>query len=301
MVSPRPTRPVVGILWMFVTGLCFVAVTALVKYLGTDVPPTQSAFIRYFMGLLFLVPLLPRLRRQPLTRRLWALFGSRGMVHSVGVGLWFFSMTRIPLAEVTAMNYLSPVFVTLGAAMFLGERLAARRIAAVCVALIGAVIILRPGFREVNAGHLSMLIAGMAFSASFLLGKITTDETTPEMVITMLSLWVTAGLAPFALLDWVPIGWRELSILFTVALFATAGHYTMSLAFAAAPIAVTQPVTFLQLIWAVALGVVIFGEAVDIYVILGGGLIMAAISFIAWREAVVIRRSITPPTPATKV
>lgn len=286
---------------MFVTGLCFVAVTALVKYLGVGVPPAQSAFVRYLMGLVFLIPLIPALRQVQLSQRLWVMFGARGGVHAVGVGLWFFSMTRIPLAEVTAMNYLSPVFVTLGAAMFLGERLAARRIAAVLVALIGAVIILRPGFREVNAGHLSMLLAGLAFSASFLLGKITTDETTPEMVIAMLSLWVTVALAPFAMMDWVPIGWRELAILFTVALFATGGHYTMSLAFAAAPIAVTQPVTFLQLIWAVAVGVVVFGEAIDLFVILGGGLIMAAISFIAWREMVVSRRAITPPTPATKV
>lgn len=78
-------------------------------------------------------------------------------MHAVAVMLWFFAMTQIPLAEVTAMNYMTPVYVTLGAALFLGEKLAFRRIAAILVALIGVLIILRPGFREVSSGHLAML------------------------------------------------------------------------------------------------------------------------------------------------
>jgi drug/metabolite transporter (DMT)-like permease len=75
----------------------------------------------------------------------------------------------------------------------------------------------------------------------------------------------------------------------------------MTLAFSAAPVAVTQPVTFLQLIWAPLLGAVVFDEAVDIWVVSGGALILGAISFITWREAVLKRRAITPPVPATKV
>ena len=84
-----------------------------------------------------------------------------------------------------------------------------------------------------------------------------------------------------------------------MACFATAGHYTMTLAFAAAPLTVTQPVSFLQLVWAVLLGVLMFGEALDGWVILGGLVIMAAVSFITWREAVA-RKAITPAVPQTK-
>ena len=74
----------------------------------------------------------------------------------------------------------------------------------------------------------------------------------------------------------------------------------MTLAFAAAPLTVTQPVTFLQLVWAVLLGAFAFGEGIDGWVVLGGTVIMAAVSFITWREAVA-RRKVTPPTHATKV
>jgi len=112
---------------------------------------------------------------------------------------------------------------------------------------------------------------------------------------------VTLGLAPFALAVWVTPTWGEIGMLFGVACFATAGHYSMTLAFAAAPLTVTQPVTFLQLVWATALGALVFAEPVDIWVVSGGGVILAAVSFITWREAVLKRRAITPPEVATKV
>ncbi|WP_299207173.1 DMT family transporter [uncultured Tateyamaria sp.] len=300
-MTSSPSRPLVGIFWMLVTGFCFVAVTALVKYMGDRIPPAEAAFLRYLLGLVFLLPMLPALREARLTARQWRLFSLRGVFHTGGVILWFFAMTRIPIAEVTAMNYLAPVYVSIGAALFLGERLALRRIAAIVVALIGTAVILRPGFREVAPGHIAMLFCAVSFAGSYLLAKIMADEAKPAVVVAMLSIVVTVCLAPFALTNWVMPTATELGLLFLVACFATAGHYTMTMAFAAAPVTVTQPVTFLQLVWAVLLGAVVFAEPVDIWVILGGALILAAVSFITWREAVLKRRPITPPSPATKL
>jgi drug/metabolite transporter (DMT)-like permease len=286
---------------MFVTGLCFVAVTALVKHMGSSVPPAEAAFLRYILGLVFLLPMLKDVREANLTKRQWTLFGVRGLFHSGGVILWFYAMTRIPIADVTAMNYLSPVYVTIGAALFLGERLALRRIAAIVLALIGTAIILRPGFREISTGHLAMLITAIVFAGSYLTAKIMADEVKPTVVVAMLSIFVTIGLAPFAFAVWVTPSLSDLGLLFCIACFATAGHYTMTLAFAAAPVTVTQPVTFLQLIWAVLLGAVIFGEPVDIWVVFGGVLILASVTFISWREAALRKKPVTPTVHQTKV
>lgn len=299
--TPTTARPVAGIFWMLLTGIFFVAVTALVKYLGPRVPPAEAAFLRYLLGLVFLLPMLRPILNSHLSRRQWTLFSLRGLLHAGGVMLWFFSMTQIPLAEVTAMNYLAPVYVTILAAIFLGEKLAARRIAAVLFALLGAAIILRPGFREISPGHIAMFFAALVFGGSYILAKVLADQVNAAVVVSMLSIWVTIGLAPFAWAVWVTPTWTEIGILFCVACFATAGHYTMTLAFAAAPVTVTQPVTFLQLVWATALGAVVFNEAVDIWVVFGGALILCSVTFITWREAVLKRRAITPPTPATKV
>lgn len=294
-------NPVIGIFWMLVTGLLFVAVTALVKTMGTRIPPAEASFLRYLIGLVFLVPLIPALRQMQLTGRQWRLFAWRGVFHSVAVVLWFFAMTRISIAEVTAMNYLAPIYVSVGAALFLGERLAARRIAAVVMALVGAIIILRPGFRELSPGHLAMLVAAVVFAGSYLIAKIVADEVPATMVVAMLSIFVTIGLAPMAVLNWVwPTLW-EVGILTAVAVLATAGHYTMTLAYAAAPVTVTQPVTFLQLVWATSLGIFVFDEALDLWVVIGGAVILGSVTYITWREAVLRKRPITPAQPATKL
>ncbi len=293
--------PTIGILWMVVTGLCFVMVTALVKTLGHRVPAAESAFIRYVLGLLFLIPVWRSLSAVRLTRRQWSLFGLRGLLHAVGVLLWFFAMARLPLAEVTAMNYLTPVGVTILAVIVLGEKLAFRRILAICAALAGALLILRPGFRELNPGHFAMLGTALLYSGSYLTAKIMSDEVSAVVVVALLSITVTICLAPFAYAQWVTPSLADLGVLFGVACFATAGHYSMTLAFAAAPVTVTQPVTFLQLVWSVLLGAALFGEAPDPWVITGGCVILASVSFITWREARLKRRHVTPPSPATKV
>ena len=285
---------------MLLTGALFVAVTATVKHVGGRVPAPEAAFLRYALGLVFILPMLGAMRREGLDRSSAILFGARGAAHAMGVMLWFFAMTQIPLAEVTAMSYLTPVFVTLGAALFLAERLALRRLVAVGAALLGAVVILRPGIREVSPGHLAMLANGLLFSASYLIAKTMADRVSPAVVVGWLSVTVTIGLAPFAWAVWVWPTWTELAWLLLVAAFATAGHFTMTLALRAAPMSVTQPVTFLQLVWAVALGALVFAEPVDFWVIFGGALILASVSFIAWREAVMKRRALTPVVMATK-
>ncbi len=285
---------------MFVTGLNFVAVTAIVKYIGSDIPAAEAAFLRYLLGLVFLLPMIKPIISAHLTSRHVKLFVARGIVHTVAVILWFFAMARIPLAEVTAMNYLSPVYVTIGAALFLGERLPPRRLIAVIVALCGAMIILRPGIKTVEPGHIAMLATAVMFAAGYLIAKRLSDELSPAVVVGMLSITVTIGLAPFAFAVWVTPTLAQIGWLFLVACFATAGHLTMTMAFAAAPLTVTQPVTFLQLVWAVLLGWLMFGEAIDGWVVIGGVIIMASVSFITWREAVA-RRAVTPVVTAAKV
>ncbi len=294
-------RPAAGIAWMLLTGAQFVAVTAIVKHVGSDIPAAEAAFLRYALGLVFILPMLRPMLRAGMDRSALVLFGWRGAAHAMGVMLWFFAMTQIPLAEVTSMGYLSPVLVTIGAALFLGERLALRRIVAVCAALLGALVILRPGAREVSPGHLAMLANAGLFAMSYLIAKIMADRVPAAVVVGWLSVFVTLALAPFAIAVWVWPTWSEVGWLFLVAAFATGGHFTMTLAFRAAPIAVTQPVTFLQLVWATLLGALVFAEPVDAWVVLGGALIIGSISFMAWREAVLRRRAVTPPPVATKV
>ena len=294
-------RPVAGMLWMLASGLSFVGVTGIVRYLGTDLPAAQSAFVRFAWSFVFLLPTLWPLVRAGLPAGAWPLIGGRGVVHTAAVILWFYAMARIPVAEVTAIGYLNPVGVTLGAALLFGERLALRRIAAIGVAILGALVVLRPGLREVETGHIAQIGAAVCFAGSYLFAKRLSQMLPAGAIVALMSATVTIGLIPFAVAVWVPMTLAQLLWLGVVALFATSGHYCMTRAFACAPIAVTQPVTFLQLIWATLLGTLAFGEAVDPFVILGGGLIIGSVSYITWREAQLKRAGTTPPSNAGKL
>lgn len=288
-----------GIFWMLVAGFCFVALNGLVKYVGQTVPSAEAGFLRYLLGLIFVLPAMGQLRRARFSRRVWALFGLRGLVHTGAVLCWFYAMTQITVAEVVAMNYLTPIYVMLGAALFLGEQVSVRRLSAVLVAFIGVLIILRPGLRELGDGHFAMVFAAVFLGVSYLIAKRLSREASAGVIVTLLSITATIGLVPFALMVWVTPTWVELGWLLLVALFATGGHYSMSRAFAEAPVSVTQPVTFLQIIWAAALGTVLFHEPLDIWVMAGAGLIMGAVSYITWREAI-LKRRVTPNVNETK-
>ncbi len=298
--TTKPARPVAAILWMLTCGALFVGVTAIVKHVGDHVPPAESAFLRYALGLVFILPMIGVMRANLPSRRDLRIFGMRGLAHGLGVIFWFFAMTDIPLAEVTAMGFLSPIFVTLGAALFLGEKLALRRIVAVMVAFSGAMIILRPGMREVAPGHLAMMANAVLFGTSYLTAKFLADRYPPVVVVAWLSISVTIVLAPFAIADWVWPTWVEIAWFALVALLATAGHFAMTEAFRAAPVTVTQPVQFLQLVWATLLGALAFSEKVDPFVVFGGSLILSSVIFITWREARLKKRNVTPPPVATK-
>lgn len=298
--SPQTDRPVQGVLWMLATGLSFVVVNGIVRHLGTALPAPQSAFIRFLWGFLFLIPSLAPVFRHGFAPRVWRLFALRGALHTVAVMLWFFAMARITISEVTAIGYLNPIIVTIGAALFFGEGFAWRRMLAIAVAVVGALIVLRPGLRELSPGHWAQLAAAVGFGLSYLTARQLSRLAPAGVVVAMMAVTVTIGLAPFAALVWQPVTLVQGLWLGGVAVFATLGHYCMTRAFACAPMTVTQPVTFLQLVWATLLGWLMFGETVDPYVLFGGALIIAAISYMTFREAQLKRRAFAPLATATK-
>jgi drug/metabolite transporter (DMT)-like permease len=285
VVVQRAAANLRGIGWMLVTGLLFVIVTGIVRHLGTDMSAIQAAFLRYVFGLILISPVLIQQFRHGAMPRRMGLYAARGLVHGIAVILWFVAMARIPIAQVTALGYTAPIFVAIGAALFLGETLRARRIGAILVAFAGALVIVRPGFEEVSLGALAQLTAAPLFAASFILAKKLTQTEDSSVIVAYLSIFVTLVLLPPALYVWRTPTWEELAWLFLTAVTATIGHYTLTRALQAADLAVTQPVSFLQLVWATLLGFYVFGEEPDVWTWLGGGIIVASATYIAHRES----------------
>lgn len=287
-----PRTDLIGIGWMLATGLIFVALNGVVHHIGSDLPASQQAFLRFLFGLPLVLPVLIPALRRGFAAPVWRLILLRGALHCAAVIAWFYAMASIPVAEVTAIGYLNPVLVTLGAALLLGERLSWQRIAAIGAALVGVLIVLRPGLREIGAGHAAQILASSLFALSYLVAKQLVERTSAAVAVAMMTLTVTIGLAPLAALVWVPPTPGQTGWLVLAAALGSAGHYCMARAFAAAPMVVTQPVTFLQLIWATILGAVAFGDRRDIWVLVGGAMMIGAITWITWRESRARRRPV---------
>lgn len=290
--SSRANGNLRGIFWMMVTGILFVAVTGIVRHLGTDMSAVQAAFIRYVFGLILLTPVFFRIGSFVRDRRIMGLHAMRGFIHGIGVMLWFFAMAKIPIAEVTALGFTAPIFTTLGAALFLGERLHLHRVGAVLIGFGGAIIVLQPGFQAINIGSIAQLVAAPLFACSFLIAKRLTRTESSPAIVAYLSIFVTLTLLPPALMVWRTPTPVELGWLFATAACATAGHVTLTQAFKSADITVTQPIQFLQLVWATILGLTLFGEQPEIWTWVGGGVIVASATYIARRESRSCRRPV---------
>jgi drug/metabolite transporter (DMT)-like permease len=281
-----------GIGWMLLSGIMFIGVTGVVRYLGGEMHPIQAAFIRYAFGIVLVVPVILRVGLYGLLSARIRLHVSRGLVHGIGVMLWFYAMSRLPIAEVTALGFTTPIFTTAGAMLILGERVKNYRVAGILVGFIGALIVLRPGLRIIDFGAVAMLIAAPLFACSLLMAKVATKTESSSVIVALLSVFCTLTLLPLALLYWRTPTTEEWSLLFLTAIFATLGHYFLTRAFQSAELSALQPFTFLQLVWATLLGLAVFSEQPDLWLWLGAGVIVFSATWIARQE---VQSSRGPP------
>ncbi|HZD26639.1 MAG TPA: DMT family transporter [Alphaproteobacteria bacterium] len=274
-----------GMLWMLLASLLFVVMTGMVRHAALDMDPMQIAFLRYAFGVVFLLPLFAGRRLHRLRTRRFGLHLVRSMLHTVGVLLWFFALSRIPIAQVTALGFTQPVFATIGAILFMGEAAYLRRIGAVVLGFAGALIVLHPGQGGIDAGSLAMLAAAPLFAASKLMSKVLSQGDSTPTVVFYQTFFVALFAAGPALLVWRTPGVAELGWLFVAALFATLGHLCLVRAVQIGEISAVQPMEFMQLLWASMLGIAVFGEIPTLWTWLGGAVIFLSASYIARREA----------------
>ena len=270
---------------MVVTTLLFAIVTGIVRYIGSDIPAPVAAFIRYIISTVFFFPLIVKMFILERNRSNKRFYWARGLAHGFGVILWFFAMARIPVSEVTAIGYITPIFVSIAAFIFLKEHFSISIIGALVICMIGMIIIIRPTTSGIAIGQLSMVIATLFFAASYILAKkLSSTESTLEILVA-LNFIVTVTLAPFAIAFWVTPSIQEVLFLSIVALFATAGHFTMTMALKLAPITITQPISYVQIVWASCIGFVFFGETISFWFSVGASLIILSSLYVTYTSS----------------
>jgi drug/metabolite transporter (DMT)-like permease len=272
-------------LWMALGGLLFSLLNTIARQFSMEMDPYEALFLRYFCGLLIMLPLLWRegwLAYKPVDVKgqFW-----RGGVHTVGLVLWFAALPKIPLADMTAIGFTGPIFIMLGAAWFLGEPMRRDRWIAAMIGFAGVLVVVLPKMTGDGGWYnLIMLASSPVFAASFLMTKALTRYERPSVIVMWQSITVSIFSLPMALMHWQnPTLWQWAG--FCVAgILGTAGHYSLTRAFHTADISATQSLRFLDLIWAALLGWLVFSDVPSQSTWLGAVVILFSTVWIARRE-----------------
>jgi len=274
-----------GLLWSAASGLLFSLLNALLRGLSQQLDPMQAQFLRYLFGLLVLLPLVWHGGLAAYWPKNMAGQFTRGAVHTVGLVLWFLALPHLPLADLTAIGFTTPLFILIGAAFFLREPMHWERWAATGFGFAGVLIVVGPLLSGTGGGwHLLMLASAPVFAASFLITKVLTRTETAGVIVVWQAISVALFSLPMALWVWQPPTAAQWAGFALCGLLGSTAHYCLTRSFRVADISSTQSVKFLELVWASALGWVLFTDLPTQTTLLGGAVIFAATLWVARRE-----------------
>jgi drug/metabolite transporter (DMT)-like permease len=297
-----------AMLWMAASGFLFTVLNVIMKYLSHQLDPWLVAFLRYFFGFVVFLPIVGRLGLLAMRSAAPGRQALRGLFHMIGLTLWFYALPLVSMSEMTAIGFTGPIWICLGAALLLGERISLARWGGVLAGFAGVLIVVHPwsggGFDSIGLGTVLLLIAAPAFAGSFLLAKVLTRYDRTDVIV----LWQHGTVAlfslPLAVVYWTmpdAIQWGWLVI---CGFLGAGGHYCVTRAYRAADVSVVQSVRFLDLVWASLGGVLVFAQWPDVWTVAGGTMIFAATLWLARREArapraaAVAATQAAPPTAA---
>ena len=276
-----------GILWVALSGVLFALLNVCTLYPAQHLNSWVMAFDRYAFGALFLLPILWRqgLVASLSTERV-GLHVVRGALHTSGMLLWFVGLPLATLADITALGFTGPIFITIGAALFLGENVRFRRWVAVLVGFLGAMIIVRPGFGEIGLGALCILASTPLFSASNLIAKALARTDSANNIVIWQNLVIVVCAFPFALAHWQDPSWTDVGWFLAAGFCGTTGHLAMQRGYQLADITLLQPIGFLSLIWNTLFGLLLFSQRPDMWTFIGAAVIFSSATYISHREAI---------------
>ena len=266
-------------------GLLFALTSLCVRHISTSMPPIQIAFFRNVFGLALIVPLLLKDGvglMKTVRPGMHLLRSTSGLIAMYAM---FTAISMLPLAESTALTFTSPLFATMGAALFLGEVVGKRRWSATLIGFLGAMIILRPGIAVVTPAALIALVAAVFIASSMLIVKSLSRTDSPTTVVFYMTSIMAVMSLPAALYVWVPPQPENWPWLIALGLIATASQLMMARAFKIADASVVLPFDFSRLIFASIVGYLYFGESPDLWTWVGAGVIFSSTVYIAHREA----------------
>ena len=263
---------------------CAVLMSVFLKLAQSDVNVFTVGFLRFFFGFLIILPFILNSQFKIYSTNNFKFHLIRSIINVPMMILGFAALMYIPLEQIKAIGFLSPIIVVILSVIILKEKIFLIRILALIIGFIGVIIILRPGIIEINIGAYMVLISGLMWSTVIIITKFMSKEDSPMTILTYQYTFVSLFTFPLALIFWTNPSYESLIYTFLAAIVGTILHLCINTSYRLADLSVIQPVWFTQLIFASAFGFIIFGEIPDGWTWAGGILVFSSVLIITYRE-----------------
>jgi len=284
-VQPIPARPGVGIGWMCTAAFGSSSMNGMIREASADIHAFEIAFFRNIFGVLALAPMLLRAGLGVTIRTSRpGLHVLRGCLNAVAMLSFFYAVTITPLATVAALGFTAPLFAALLAVPVLGERPGWRRWLGLVVGFIGALVIIRPGVSDISFGVLMVLLSSVAWAGALIVIKILSKSETSLTITVFAALFLTPVTGLAALFVWTTPATGTWLLLIGIGAFGSLTQWSIAQAFHEADTTLVLPFDFTKLLWASVIGWVFFAERPDPLTLLGGSIILASVTYVAYRE-----------------
>jgi drug/metabolite transporter (DMT)-like permease len=276
-----------GVFYALAAFAVFSTHDAVIKFLGVSYSPPQMIFFATLFSFPLVTFMLMRDKTGGTLRPVhpwWT--GLRTLCATINVGCVFYAFTTLPLAQVYAVLFATPLVITVLSIPILGERVGLHRWLAVFVGLIGVIVVLRPGTdTEFQLGHLAALAcAFFGGMAAIIVRKIGQEERTIVLMLypMVMNFVIMGGLMVFT---YEPMPLTDFGGTALAALLGFMGGVCLIVAYKASEATIVAPMQYSQIIWAAIFGYAFFDEAIDAGTLIGAGIIIASGLYIVFREA----------------
>jgi drug/metabolite transporter (DMT)-like permease len=285
-------HPLAGITLMVVSCLFMASLSVFVKILGQELHPFQVVFLRNFFSLILILPLVFTLSKKALVDTPFKFHIVRSLNGVLAMTVWFYVIARMPLADSTAISFTTPLFATLGAVLFLKEKVHFRRWAAICMGFSGVLLMMQPsGDGGYIMGLLGLLSAVLMAVSTLLIKSLSKTESARVMLLYM-GLFMTPLSFPLAWAHWQPMTTEQLWLSLAMGAVAALAHLFLNKAFALAEVSALQPFDFIRLPIAAMFGYLLFAEIPTLETLLGALIIAGSSIYIAYRESKVKKSAV---------
>lgn len=276
---------------MIVGGLCVATQNAMIRIASADIHTFEIVFFRNLFGLAAMLPFLVQSGPSMLRVSHPGSLLMMSVWHLIGMVCYFLAIAYLPLADVIALSFSKPLFVTLGAALILAEVVRARRWSAVLLGFLGVMIVLKPGISAISPYAVVILFGTLMGAATSLMIKSLTKRCSVPSIVWYQASFATILSLPLCFFTWRMPDAGEWTLLIAIGALGTISWLSATRALSLIDVSAAAPFEFLRLPFAALIAYLLFAEVPEIATWLGGALIFASTFYIAHREAAAASRS----------